>query len=191
MAVTVTVMRGAQQTEVVGLGVAAERIREDVIDLQQVAGAAAAAAAPVHVAAALIARPDLPLDRGGDGRPAARGFAGVNAAAPAGCAGRFSAVGAGRCGPHSVFGAEVPVAAGRAGRFAGAAASRFSSARSIGGEVPAPADTAARSAIETLAASDSARFFGAEVSAASALRVHVHGRANQVAACLTSSVCRR
>ena len=64
-------MGGAQETEIAGLGAAAERERNDVIDLQPMPGAAAASAAPVHVAAApLIALPDLPLDGCRDGAPA-------------------------------------------------------------------------------------------------------------------------
>ena len=164
MAVTVTVMRGAQETEIIGLGAAAERIREDVIDLQQVAGAAAAPAAPVHVAAAaLIALPDLPLDRGGDGA--------------AGRARLLRLDGGGARRPRGPLlrrrGRPLRVAlrlrrrsAGGGGRgrpFAGATAVRASSARSIAGEFPAPAGSAA----------DSARFFGAEVCAASAGRLAV------------------
>ena len=56
-------MGGAQPPQIVGFGAAAERERNDVIDLQQMPGAAPPPAAPVHVAAAPpIALPDLPLD---------------------------------------------------------------------------------------------------------------------------------
>ena len=72
---TVAVMGGAQETEIVGVGAAAERERNDVIDLQQIPGAAPAPAAPVHVAAtAPIALPHLPPDCGRDGAAAYLGL---------------------------------------------------------------------------------------------------------------------
>ena len=59
----VATVGGAQQTEIVGFGAAAERERKDVIDLNQAMGTATARADPVDVAAATpIALPDLPLD---------------------------------------------------------------------------------------------------------------------------------
>ena len=57
--VAVAVMGGAQQAEIVRLGGAAEGIRHDVIDLQQVLGAAAAPAGAVHVAAAALVAPPV------------------------------------------------------------------------------------------------------------------------------------
>ena len=64
-------MSGAEQTEIAGVGAAAERERKDVIHLHHMPGAATAPAAPVHVAAAApVALPDLPFDRGRDGAAA-------------------------------------------------------------------------------------------------------------------------
>ena len=64
-------MGGAKETKVIEIGAAAKRIREHVIYLQQVPGAATAPAAPVHVTAATpIPLPDLPPDRSRDAAPA-------------------------------------------------------------------------------------------------------------------------
>ena len=73
--VAVAVMGGAEKTQIVGLGAAAERIGNDVIYLQQMAGAAAAPTGPVHVAAAApITRPHLPPDRRRNGAAAYPGL---------------------------------------------------------------------------------------------------------------------
>ena len=76
VAVAVAVMSGAQQPEIVRLGGAAAGVWHDVIDLQQVLGAATAPAGAIHVAAAApVAPPDRALDRRRDGAAGPAAFA--------------------------------------------------------------------------------------------------------------------
>ena len=72
-------MGGAQETEIVRVGAAAERVRDDVIHLEQMPGAATAPAVPVHIAAAApVALPHLPLDCRRDGAAPYRGLRGCS-----------------------------------------------------------------------------------------------------------------
>ena len=135
-------MGGAQETEIAGFGAAAERERNDVIDLQQMPGAATASAAPG-------------ASFGAEGRVVAPG--------------RFTAV-APACSQSASFGdkacafaAEVMTPAGMA--FRCAAAPALGPVASFGAEVsPTPTVGAAFRCADV--ASDLPASFGAEVSAA-------------------------
>ena len=81
----------------------------------------------VHVAAAPVALPHLPLDGGRDG-----------AAAYQGCG-----AGGAACRAHSAFGAEVTNRTAASGRFAGTARLRRQSADAFAGEGAPPAGAAA------------------------------------------------
>ena len=136
----VAVVGGAQETEIAGFGAAAERERNDVIDLQQMPGAATASAGPM-------------ASFGAEGRVVAPG--------------RFAAV-ARACSQSASFGDEACVFAEfvtPAGMAFRCAASAPGPGASFGAEVsPAsPIGTAFRCAPT---ASDRAAPFGAEVSSA-------------------------
>ena len=77
MRMAVAVMGGAQQPEIVRLGATSERIRHNVIYLQQMPGAAPAPTAPVHVAAGRFATVTRRW-------PASAGTFGAEVAEPAG-----------------------------------------------------------------------------------------------------------
>ena len=149
-------MGGAEKAQIVGLGAAAERIRDDVIYLQQMTGAVAAPTGPVHIAAAApVTLPHLPPDRRRNGAAA---YPRLRRRRPA--VARRTV----RGGPPPTFGAEVAPATSAvqeeaaAGRRAGVASR----------EPAAPAGCAVRGTAATFGVAGS---FGAEVAAAiSALR---------------------
>ena len=134
--VAVAVMDGAQQPRIVRLGAAAERERNDVIDLQQMPEAATAPAASVHVAAAPRSRSQTcRLTAAGMARPRTRACDAGGAA----------------CRAHSAFGAEVADRTAASDRFAGTA--RPQSADAFAGEGAPPAGAVCRRAGSAVAPS--------------------------------------
>ena len=159
--VAVAVMSGAQQSEIVRLGGAALGIRYDVIDLQQVFGAAAAPGGAVNVAAtAPVALPDLAFYRRRDGAAGPADRLRCRSLARGGAAGFAHAA---ACRPRRrTFGAEVVSPAGVAAEVSGR--SGFSGAASSSPGCPAAvAALASCFAAEAVPRAEAACVFAAEV----------------------------
>ena len=129
--------RGAEQSQIVGVGAASERVRPDVINLQQMLGGAAPPGHRVSVAAAAgVALPDPALDRLRD-RPPDGAFLGAEVLALAGSVADSAGEVPLGAGFRSDFAAEVALASARRCGFAveGAFAAGFWS--DFGAEPPA------------------------------------------------------